>query len=120
MFWILFGVLAFLFVRNRFDLQGVIRDVRKIGKAVRRTIRELARTIRHAVRDAKKETEEERKNRPVQAAIVPEAPAVQEETVLPAEPEQTAMMAAMLANVPTISFPKDDPKYDSSRKYRYA
>ena len=27
---------------------------------------------------------------------------------------------SMLAKVPTLAFPKDDPKYDSTRKYRYA
>ena len=36
------------------------------------------------------------------------------------EPEQAVRTAAMLANVPTLAFPEDDPKYDSSRKYRYA
>ena len=30
------------------------------------------------------------------------------------------VIAAMLANVPVLNFPEDDPKYDSSRKYNYA
>ena len=32
-------------------------------------------------------------------------------------PELQAMKAAMMANVPTIHFPDDDPKYNSARKY---
>ncbi len=35
-------------------------------------------------------------------------------------PELQAMKAAMMANVPTIHFPEDDPKYNSARKYGYA
>ena len=37
-----------------------------------------------------------------------------------AEAEPQACMAALTAHIPTIDFPKDDPKYDSSRKYHYA
>ena len=32
-------------------------------------------------------------------------------------PELQAMKTAMMANVPTIHFPEDDPKYHSARKY---
>ena len=34
--------------------------------------------------------------------------------------EKDARTAAMAADVPTIDFPEDDEKYDSSRKYGYA
>ncbi len=34
-------------------------------------------------------------------------------------PELQAMKAAMMADVPTIHFPEDDPKYNSARKYGY-
>ena len=33
--------------------------------------------------------------------------------------ELQAMKAAMMADVPTIHFPEDDPKYNSARKYGY-
>jgi len=38
-----------------------------------------------------------------------------------AEPNQElqAMKAAMMADVPTIHFPEDDPKYNSAQKYGY-
>lgn len=42
------------------------------------------------------------------------------ENELTGEQEHQARTAAMMANVPTIAFPKDDPKYDSSKKYMYA
>ena len=32
-------------------------------------------------------------------------------------PELQALKAAMMANVPTIHFPEDDPKYNLARKY---
>jgi hypothetical protein len=53
----------------------------------------------------------------VQAEAKAEAP---KENELLKEPEENTNMAAMLANVPTIDFPKEDEKYDSSRKYMYA
>jgi len=33
--------------------------------------------------------------------------------------DRQARWAAMMANVPTIQFPEDDPKYNSTRKYGY-
>ena len=33
------------------------------------------------------------------------------------DPELQAMKAAMMAKVPTIHFPEDDPKYNSAGKY---
>ena len=127
MFWLLLGALLFLFVRNHFDLQGVTRDIQKIARSVRKIVRDLVRTVRHAVRDAKKESTETRKTvreqenpadkAPVTAAAQAEAPREKE---LLKDLEQQARTAAMLVNVPTISFPEDDPKYDSSKKYMYA
>ena len=131
MTWILLVALFVLLVRNQFEPQGVVKDIRRIAKSVRKIVRELARTIRQAVKEAKRETAEARKAVPEQAvpeqagtAAVCETQHVQPETQqnneLLKELEQKAGTAAMLANVPTIAFPKDDPKYDSSRKYMYA
>ena len=41
------------------------------------------------------------------------------EPAVKAEPNQELQTwkAAMMANVPTIRFPEDDPKYNSARKY---
>ena len=107
MFWFLLGVLLVLLIHNHFNMQGVAKDLRGIAKTVRKLARGLARTIRNAMSDTKKE------------AVPAEAPTAQD-AVLPDETEQYARTAAMLANVPTIAFPEDDPKYDSSRKCRYA
>ena len=125
MIWILLGVLFVLLVRNQFDTQAVAKDIRRIAKSARKIVRELARTVRQAVKEAKQETAEARKTGPEQAAAsVQAAQPVQAETQqnneLLKELEQKAGTAAMLANVPTIAFPEDDPKYDSSRKYMYA
>ena len=88
------------------------------------------------MKDGKKEAAEERKAVPAQdipaakapevsAAKLPEAPAAQpklqqEEDELLKDLELHARTAAMMVNVPTIAFPENDPKYDSSRKYMYA
>ena len=50
-------------------------------------------------------------------AAAPMQAETQKNNELLKELEQKAMSATMLANVPTIDFPADDPKYDSSRKY---
>ena len=125
MFWFLFGVMLMLLIHNQFDMQGVLRDIRRIAKAVRGILRDLSRTIRASAKDAKK-----MKPRETRKATDPKPEAAEEGTqaVQPAqedmgwikEQEQTARTAAMLVNVPTIDFPKEDPKYNSSRKYRYA
>ena len=140
MLWFLLGILLVLAVRNQFDLQGVKRDVQKIARGVRKVARELARTIRQAVKEARTETAESRKagaEKPAKVIRMQPAPAAEKETAAaPAqaaappdaqaekkllnEMELNARAAAMLASVPTISFPEDDPKYDSSRKYRLA
>ncbi len=129
MFWFLFGVMLVLLIRNQFDMQGVLRDIRRIAKAVRGILRDLGRAIRASAKDAKKmkprETRKaadlkpdaaEEESRAAQPVQVP----VPEDTEWQQEQEQTARTAAMMMNVPTIDFPKEDPKYDSSRKYRYA
>ena len=127
MFWILMGALAALMIRNHFEMEGVKKDVRRIARKVRKIVRELAGTIREAAREAKKESGETRKAEPAQEIPADSVPAVQpaqaetqENNELLKELEQKARSAAMLANVPTLDFPKDDPKYDSTRKYMYA
>lgn len=125
MFWLLFGVLCVLFVRNHFDIEGVKKDVRLIVREVRKIARDLVRTVRQAVRDGKKEAAEAGKAAPEQESAVIMAretqPEAQENNELLKDLEQHARTAVMLADVPTLDFPKDDPKYDSSRKkYMYA
>ena len=127
MIWILSGALAALFIRNHFDTQGVSRDIRRIARSVRKMARELARTVRQAVREEKKEDAETRETVPEQVRAAmrahetqPEQAEMQQNSRRLKEPEQKTGTAAMLANVPTIDFPKDDPKYDSSGKYMYA
>ena len=127
MFWFLFGVMLVLLIRNQFDMQGVLRDIRRIAKAVRGILRDLSRTIRAFAKDAKR-----KKPREVRKAadLKPDAAeegirAAKAEQVRAPEgtewqQEQAARTAAMMMNVPTIDFPKEDPKYNSSRKYRYA
>ncbi len=124
MFWFLMGILLVLLARNHFDMQGVGKDLRKIAREIRKIVRDLARAFQSRVKDAKKEP---RKAGPEQEAPTAEAHAEQimqaeaEQECGPAEdPEQTARTAAMLAQVPILAFPEDDPKYDSSRKYGYA
>ena len=102
MFWFLFGVLLFLLIRNNFDVQGVKKDARRIARGIRKILKDLGRGIRKGVQEGKQQAE------------------AKENRELLKEMEQKAGTAAMLANVPTIDFPADDPKYDSSRKYMYA
>ena len=129
MFWILMGILAVLLIRNQFDLQGVKKDINKGAKAVRRIVRELVRNIRSAAKDAKKESGQDRKAVQEQITNVSKAreiPAAQPETERQEQTDQVktqdpnALMAAMMASVPTLDFPTDDPKYNASQKYRYA
>lgn len=127
MFWILVGVFAFLLIRNHFELQGVAKDVRMIARSVRKIAKDLIRTVRQAVKDAKKEAAETRETAPEQISKVtevheeqPAQPEAQQNDDLLKDLEKNARTAAMMASVPTIDFPKDDPKYDSSKKYMYA
>ena len=126
MFWILLGALAVLFIRNNFNAQGVAKDIHAIVRAARRTARELGGAIRQGVKDGKREAAEthtaETKMRAEKEIPVAEPVRTAEPTnsELLKEMEQNARTAAMLANVPTIAFPEDDPKYDSARKYMYA
>ena len=113
MIWILSGALAALFIRNHFDTQGVSRDIRRIARSVRKMARELARTVRKTVPEQVRAAMQAHETQPEQAEM-------QQNSRRLKEPEQKTGTAAMLANVPTIDFPKDDPKYDSSGKYMYA
>ena len=126
MFWFLTGILLVLLARNHFDLQGVEKDLKKIARELRRIGRDLAAALRNRAKDVKKETRETGPEQAVPAAGTQAEPtaqaAPQQACGLPEdpEPEKAVRTAAMLANVPTLAFPEDDPKYDSSRKYRYA
>lgn len=73
----------------------------------------------HAEREARR-TKEKRMTAPAVQAK-PAEPAETPENRAPLSgPERHAGMAAILANVPTLQFPEDDPKYHSARKYGYA
>ena len=128
MIWILLGVLLALCIRNNFNTQGGAKDLRGIARAIRKIAKDLARTVRRAAREAGKQTVAARKAAPAQETMMTAASAAAEpvqadelkEKELPEEPELHARTAAMMADVPVIAFPKDDPKYDSSKKYMYA
>ena len=126
MLWIMLGVLAVLFVRNHYDVQGVKKDLRGIARTVRKAVQELIQAISQGVNEAKKEKTARETAVKAEKIPVQEAPAAapvqvhaetEKNNELLKELEQKAMSATMLANVPTIDFPADDPKYDSSRKY---
>lgn len=127
MFLFVMGVLVVLLVRNNFNVQGVANDIRRIARSAAKIVRDLAGEIRRSVKDAKKETAKTRQAAPEQPVTVeaapvaePVQPEVQQNNELLKEMERNARTAVMLADVPTLDFPKDDPKYDSSRKYKYA
>ncbi len=122
MFWFLFGVLFFLLIRNNFDVQGVKKDARRIARGIRKILKDLGREIRKGVQEGKQQAEA-KENRGLLKEMEQEGKQqaeAKENMELLKEMEQKAGTAAMLANVPTIDFPADDPKYDSSRKYMYA
>lgn len=122
MFWFLFGVLLFLLIRNNFDVQGVKKDARRIARGIRKILKDLGRGIRKGVQEGKQQAEA-KENRELLKETEQEGKQqaeAKENMELLKEMEQKAGTAAMLANVPTIDFPADDPKYDSSRKYMYA
>ncbi len=127
MFWLLFGVLLFLLIRNQFDMRRTAKDIRRIIRAVGRTVRDIIRTVQHAVKDAKKTTavpgktgSEAENAKTRMPAVSSEQAEVQERKEVTGIPQQDAQLVAMLASVPTLDFPENDPKYDSSRKYMYA
>ena len=133
MFWLLFGAFLYLLIKNQFDMQGVKKDARKIAKAIMNALQGAGKTIHNAVDEAKKQKAAAQAVRQaaeaVQAAPAQPAPEVRAVTVSPEtrennqllkDLEKNSSIAAMLANVPVLNFPEDDPKYDSSRKYNYA
>ena len=132
MFSVLLVVFLVLFARNNFDMQGVKKDARKIVRGIRKILKDLGRTIRDAAQEGKQKAAESRQADPAQAdavqadvgnsvpAATAEPAEAEENRELLKEMEQKSGTAAMLANVPTIDFPADDPKYDSARKYLYA
>ena len=134
MFWLLFGAFLYLLIKNQFDMQGVKKDARKIAKAIMKALQGAGKTIHNAVDEAKKQKAGKAAAQAVRQAAeavqaAPAQPAPEVRTVSPEtrennqllkDLEKNSSIAAMLANVPVLNFPEDDPKYDSSRKYNYA
>ncbi len=131
MFWLLFGAFLYLLIKNQFDMQGVKKDAHKIAKAIMKALQGAGKTIHGAVEEAKKQKAAAQAVRQAAEAVqaapaqpAPEVRAVSPETrennQLLKDLEQHSSIASMLASVPVLNFPEDDPKYDSSRKYNYA
>ena len=124
--WLFAGALLFLLIRNQFDLQRTGKDLRRILRAIGKAVRNAAVTIRKAAQEAGKKAEARKAvSEPAGSgnavpAVCAESTKTKESTEPAEEPGQEAGIAAILANVPTLNFPEDDPKYDSSRKYTYA
>ena len=131
MFWLLFGAFLYLLIKNQFDMQGVKKDARKIAKYLMKALQGAGKTIHNAMDEAKKQKAAAQAARQAAEAVqaapaqpAPEVRAVSPETrennQLLKDLEQHSSIASMLASVPVLNFPEDDPKYDSSRKYNYA
>ena len=128
MFWLLFGAFMYLMIKNQWDLQGVKKDVCKIARAVKKALMGAGKSIQAAAQEAQKQkaakaaAELVRAEQPAEQAAptpVPEvSPETKENNALLKDLEEHTSIAAMLANVPTLNFPEDDPKYDSSRNYK--
>ena len=113
------------------------KDARKVGRALEKVVKSAQTEAAQAV-PAKAtvpvQAEPVHAAEPVQTAVEPAV--TTDSTLARVEPEMTQPklevpdmddpelqlnMAAIMANVPTLDFPKDDPKYDSvHRKYLYA
>lgn len=126
MFWLIIGMLLFLLIRNQFDMQRTGKDVRRIVRAAGKAAKSAVNAIRDSAQEARKEAEARKtESEPAENGNAVPAPdaeiaEMKENMELLKEMEQKAGTAAMLAGVPTLSFPENDPKYDSSRKYTYA
>ena len=132
MFWLLFGAFLYLLIKNQFDMQGVKKDARKIAKYLMKALQGAGKTIHNAVDEAKKQKAAAQAVRQAAEAVQQSAPAqpapevravspeTRENNQLLKDLEQHSSIASMLASVPVLNFPEDDPKYDSSRKYNYA
>ncbi len=95
------------------------REVKKAILEIRKAEREQKIAAIHA-RIETRRAEHEQKRNAIHARIkARRAERYQRETSVKAVPNPglQAMKAAMMANVPTIHFPEDDPKYNSARKY---
>lgn len=122
MFWLLLGALLVLLAHNRFDVQHTVRDVRKIIRAIVKAVRNAVQGNREAGKAAvvrKEESEPVRTGEDV-PAVHAESAETRESRQLVQEMEEKSDIASMLAQVPVLHFPEEDPKYDSSRKYNYA
>ena len=125
MFWLLFGAFMYLMIKNQWDLQGVKKDVCKIAHAVKKALMGAGKSIQAAAQEAQKQkaakaaAELVRAEQPAEQAApapVPEvSPETKENNALLQDLEEHSTIAAMLANVPTLSFQEDAPKYDSYR-----
>ena len=97
------------------EIKLAIREIRRAereqrilavlaGIEARRVAHEQKLDAIHARVEARKAERHQRKTEEIPVKAAP-------------NPELQAMKAAMMANVPTIHFPEDDPKYYSARKY---
>lgn len=118
------------------DVKKAVRKAKKEIREARRTEREERReTIREEIAARKAEREERRRTIHDEIAVrkadrqharytesmkvADEDNVAKENEALVNDLERNARFAAMMVNVPTIHFPEDDPKYNSSRKYGY-
>ncbi|MER2181909.1 MAG: hypothetical protein ABTA22_00140 [Clostridia bacterium] len=97
------------------EIKLAIREIRRAEREQRilavlagieahRVAHEQKLDVIHARVEARKAERHQRKTEEIPVKAAP-------------NPELQAMKAAMMANVPTIHFPEDDPKYHSARKY---
>lgn len=97
------------------EIKLAIREIRRAereqrilailaGIEARRAEHEQKLDAIHARVEARKAERHQRKTEEIPVKAAP-------------NPELQAMKTAMMANVPTIHFPEDDPKYHSARKY---
>ena len=88
---------------HRADHERRIAEIRARAEIRREAHEQKLKAIRARI-EARKAERDSRKE---------EEPAAKTET----NQEMQAMKTAMMANVPTIQFPEDDPKYNSARKH---
>lgn len=108
-------------IHERIDARKAEREDRL--NAIRAEHEERMKAI-HAEIEARKARREEARReearREVRALPVSGTNEAKEIRELAEDLERDARTAAMAANVPTIDFPDEDGKYDSSRKYGFA
>ena len=92
-------------------------EARKAERA-QRTVEHL-KAVRAEIEARKAERENRKAGKAIQVSRTECAEAANNRDLV-ADLERKARTAAMMRDVPTIQFPEDDPKYNSSRKYGYA